>query len=191
VWQVISDVDRGHTGNSSKSEHDDYGGEMRLFGRRRDADPPRAEIYEELRQQVLHLTPEQLGDAFSDAPILALLMETGYTEAVATLVGVADGTSSLYFSNGGGFIGAGTHAAVADANRRWLETGLTFLPELSVISDPPVPATGTTQFVAVTPDGLRGAVAEEDELREGRHGLSPFFYAAQDVITQIRLTQGG
>jgi hypothetical protein len=47
-----------------------------------------------------------------DAPILALLMETGYPEAVATLVAVADGTSSLYFSNGGGFIGVGTPAGV-------------------------------------------------------------------------------
>jgi len=29
-------------------------------------------------------------------------METGYTQAVATLVGVVDGSVSLYFSNGGG-----------------------------------------------------------------------------------------
>jgi hypothetical protein len=65
-------------------------------------------------------------------------METGYVEAVATLVGVADGTASLYFSNGGGFIGAATHANVAEANRRRLETGIESLPELSVVTDPPV-----------------------------------------------------
>jgi hypothetical protein len=163
---------------------------VKFFGRKRGNGQPPAEVYEGLRQQVLQLTPDQLGTAFADAPILALLMETGYPEAVATLVGVADGTSSLYFSNGGGFIGAGTHATVADANRRWLETGLTFLPELSVITIPPVPAEGMTQFVAVTPDGLRGAVAVEDELGERRHELAPLFYAGQDVITQIRLTQG-
>jgi hypothetical protein len=164
---------------------------MRLFGRKRGADRPQADVYEGMRHQVLRLTPDQLGDAFAGAPILALLMETGYPEAVATLVGVADGTSSLYFSNGGGFIGAGTHAAVAEANRRWLESGLTFLHELSVVADPPLPGEGMTQFVAVTPGGLRSAVAPEDDLGEGRHELSPFFYAAQDVITQIRLTQGG
>jgi hypothetical protein len=48
-----------------------------------------------------------------------------------------------------------------------------------------------TQFVAVTPEGLRGAVAPEEELGEGRHELSPLFYAGQDVITQIRLSEGG
>jgi hypothetical protein len=118
---------------------------MRIFGRKRGTDRQQADVYEGLRQQALHLTPDQFGASFARAPILALLMETGYPEAVATLVGVADGTTSLYFSNGGGFIGAGTHAA--------------------------------------------GAVAAEEDLGEGRHRLSPLFYAAQDVITQIRLTQ--
>ena len=164
---------------------------MRFFGRKRSTDQPQAEVYEGLRQQVLHLTPDQLGAAFAGTPILALLMETGYREAVATLVGVADGTSSLYFSNGGGFVGAGTHAPVAQANRRWLEAAPAFLPELSGISDPPLPGVGMTQFVAVLPDGLRGAVAPEDDLGDGRHELSPLFYAGQDVITQIRLSQGG
>jgi hypothetical protein len=163
---------------------------MRFFGRGRVAQQHSpAAVYEDLRQQVLHLTPDQLGLAFADAPIVALLMETGFPEAVATLVGVVDGTSSLYFSNGGGFIGAGSHAAVSEANGRWLEAGITCLPELSVITDPPLPAEGMTQVVAVTPEGLRGAVAAEKHLGDGQNRLSPFFYAAQDVITQIRLTQ--
>jgi hypothetical protein len=163
---------------------------MRFFGRKRSTEPASpAEAYEGLRQQVLSLTSDQLGSGFADAPLLALLMETGYPEAVATLVGVADGTSSLYFSNGGGLIGAGTHDTVAEANRRWLEAGRALLPELSVTAGPPLPAEGMTQFVAVTPTGLRGIVAPEDELGEGRHGLSPLFYAGQDVITQIRLVQ--
>jgi hypothetical protein len=118
-------------------------------------------------------------------------METGYERAVATLVGVVDGTASLYFSNGGGIIGAGTHAAVAEAGRRWLDAGRTFLPMLRETSDPPLPAVGMTQFVAVTPSGLLSATAAEDDLGNRRHELSPFFFAAQDVITQIRLTQGG
>jgi hypothetical protein len=153
---------------------------------------PPADVYTGLRQQVLSLTEDQLGDdELAGAPILALLMETGYPEAVATLVAVVDGTSSLYFSNGGGLLGAGEHDAVAQASRRWLETGREFLDELAEVRDVPLPAEGMTQFVAVTPDGLRSAVAPEEELGEGRHGLSPLFYAGQDVITQIRLAEGG
>jgi len=162
---------------------------MGFFRRKRADDSPRADVYEGLRNQVLNLSTDQLGDAFAEVPILALLMETGYPEAVATLAGVVDGTSSLYFSNGGGVIGAGTHAAVADANKRWLETGATYLPQLSATSHAPLPGEGMTQFVAVTPQELRAAAAREDDLGEGRHRLTPLFYAAQDVITQIRLSQ--
>jgi hypothetical protein len=163
---------------------------MGLFRRKRESEPV-AEVYSGLRQQVLNLTPDQLGEELAEEPILALVMETGYPEAVATLVGVADGTTSLYFSNGGGFIGAGTHENVAEANRRWHELGRSVLAQLTVIQDVPLPGEGMTQFVAVTPEGLRGAVAPEEELVQGRHELSPFFYAGQDVITQIRLSEGG
>jgi hypothetical protein len=166
---------------------------VKFLGRKREREqPPPAEVYSGLRQQLLGLTPDQLGDAaFAAAPILALLMETRYREAVATLVAVVDGTTSLYFSNGGGFIGAGAHAAVAEASERWLEAARDFLPQLSAVDDPAPPTEGATQFVAVTPSGLRGLVAPEEKLEEGRHALSPLFHAGHDVITQIRLTQGG
>lgn len=164
---------------------------MRLFGRKRARKRlPPAEVYSRLRSQVLELTPDQLGDSVSvDAPILALLMETAHPEAVATLIAVADGSSSLYFSNGGGFIGAGAHASVAEATRRWLEAGRAHLSELPAIVDPALPDEGMTQLVAVTAEGLHGVTAPEEELGEGRHGLSPLFQSGQDVITQIRLVQ--
>jgi hypothetical protein len=78
---------------------------------------------------------------------------------------------------------------VAEASRSWLEVGNTFLPALSDVTEPPLPDVGATQLLAVTPDGLRGAVAPEDDLGGNRHELSPLFHAAHEVITQIRLTQ--
>jgi hypothetical protein len=164
---------------------------MPLFRRKQEAaTPPVADVFSELRWQALRLTPDQLGGAVpTEAGILALLMDTAYREAVATLVAVVDGTTSLYFSNGGGFVGAGTHPTVAEASRLWLEAGGTLLPALSNVTEPPLPGVGMTQFVAVTPEGPRGAVAPEDNLGGNRHELSPLFHAAHEVITQIRLTQ--
>jgi hypothetical protein len=52
------------------------------------------------------------------------------------------------------------------------------------------PADGMTQFLTVTPTALRGLAVPEAELGEGRHSLTPLFYAGQDVITQIRLAEG-
>ena len=160
------------------------------FGRKRgDAQrTPEAEAYVGLRQQVLALRPDQLG-LTSETPVLALLMETGYPEAVATLVGVIDGSTSLYFSNGGGIIGAGSHPEVASATGSWLQTSVDFLRHLSAVIEPPPPGEGLTQFMAVTPHGLLGAVASEDDLGGGGHPLSPLFYSGQDVITQVRLAE--
>ena len=58
---------------------------------------------------------------FSIEPISSIwgvLMETGYPEAAATVVSLADGSASIYFSSGGGTIGGGSHDTVAAASRR-------------------------------------------------------------------------
>ena len=86
-------------------------------------------------------------------------------------------------------IGAGSRRDVAIATGRWLQTCGELLEQLSPVADPPLPSEGMVQFVAVTPGGLRGAVAPAEELGERRHALSPLFYAGHDVITQVRLTQ--
>jgi hypothetical protein len=165
---------------------------MKLFGRNSgdgaEADP--AEASAGLRRLALSLTAESLGpSAPPNAPVVALVMDSGMSNAVATLVGVADGTTSLYYSTGGGVIGAGTRHDVAAATHRWLQTGGQLLAQLSPIEDAPLPAEGMVQFVAVTPGGLFGAVASAAELGERLHALSPLFYAAHGVITQIRLSQ--
>lgn len=64
----------------------------------------------ELRRRLLAARAAELG-LVAGAPTEAwgVLMETAYPDAVVTLVALADGTTSLYFSNGGGIIGAGAH----------------------------------------------------------------------------------
>lgn len=151
-----------------------------------------ADVYLGLREQALHVTPALLDPAAAGAAVLTLLMETAYPEAVATLVGLADGTTSMYFSNGGGVIGAGEHPQVAAATQRWLELATELLGELQEAPEEiPLPTDGRTQFVAVTQAGRVWAVAVEDELGAGAHELSPLFYAAHEVITAIRLVEEG
>jgi hypothetical protein len=72
------------------------------FRRKGKGDP--AETVGDLRQNALTVTPEDLGLApTTERPdVWDVLMETGYPDAVATLVCLADGTTSMYFSNGAG-----------------------------------------------------------------------------------------
>jgi hypothetical protein len=114
-------------------------------------------------------------------------METGYPHGAATLVCLADGTTSLYTSTGGGIIGGGEHEAVALANAALLAVLEEHLPEMAPSTAASLPAPGRTVIQALTYDGRRVFEAAEEELGEGRSTMSGVFYAAHDVITQLRL----
>jgi hypothetical protein len=146
-----------------------------------------ADVYLGLRAQALSVGADQLAEPAAGR-ILALLMETADEEAVVTLVGLADGTTSLYFSNGGGMIGAGGHEQVAAATRRWLASAEGFLESFTAAPEElRLPSEGEAQFVAVTEGGRSTLRAVESDLEEGRHDAAPLFYRAHAVITEMRL----
>jgi hypothetical protein len=113
-------------------------------------------------------------------------METGYPEGVATLVVLADGTTSLYFSNGGGVIGAGTHGGVRAAGEMLLSAAEAHLSNFAAVVETPLPEVRRVRFYLRTFTGTMGAEADEKDLGEGRHTLSPVFHAAHTVISAVR-----
>jgi hypothetical protein len=89
------------------------------------------------------------------------LMEMRMSGVTVSLAAVADGTTSLYFSNGGGIIGGGEHESVRAANRKlltFIETGL----DLFVPMERPLEVIDrAVSFAVLTHDGLRGARDQE------------------------------
>lgn len=145
------------------------------------------EVYDDLRKQVLTLSPNQLGLESSDKnDVLALLMETGYPEAVATLVAVAHGASSIYFSNGGGIIGAGEHAEVRNESLQLIALAKKYLDQLKKTELFVLPKKGFIRFYVVTGNGVFTAEAQEDDLSYERHKLSPLFHQGHRLISAIR-----
>ena len=143
-----------------------------------------------LRDMILRNPPDELGFApGKDTELYGVLMETGYDSAIATIVSLADGTTSMYFSSGGGTIGAGEHERVANATRAFVAAAADFLSYAEPTTDFPSPALGEVRFQFLTFGGGLTAAAPEDDLGNQRDALSPLFYAGQDVITEIRLVQ--
>ena len=142
-----------------------------------------AEVYSGLRKQALTLTVEQLD---TDSPVLAVLIETGYPEAVVTLISVADGSSSLYFSNGGGIIGAGEYEQVNDSSLRLVNLADNFKNNLMLTNTYPLPKNGYTRFYVVTTSGVLTEEVLEDDLGNERHALSHLFFQGHELITYIR-----
>jgi hypothetical protein len=120
--------------------------------------------------------------------VWGVLMEMGFPDGAATIVSLADGTTSLYTSEGGGVIGGGEHAPVAAASSRLLaeaeatETGLS--PAESV--DVHLPPAGIVSFVVLGYSGTQIGAADEQELASMQHPLSRLYAAGQDVITALR-----
>lgn len=158
-----------------------------MWFRKRKPDPTAA--VRELRERIFVLPPEEVGLAPTPGgpAVWTVFMETGFPEAVASLLVVADGTTSLYFSNGGGIIGAGEHESVRAAATAFLAAANEHLGELAPATEHPLPDRGRVRFYLRTFTGLLTAEASENDLGENRHPLSPLFHAGHVVITAIRV----
>ena len=103
-----------------------------------------------------------------------------------TIVGLADGTSSMYTSVGGGIIGAGTHAAVAAATETVLAEVQRNLGLFKNRDDHELPPEGVVRLHVVTSSaGRRVDVPESAFWGQERHELMPLIATVQNLISAL------
>lgn len=162
-----------------------------MFGRRHNGGGAAAATVENLRDMVLHTPPDQFG--FAATPehphVYGVLMEMGYQTATATLACLVDGSTSLYFSSGGGIIGGGEHPQVAALSKQVVGGAEHFLDALQPTTDFPLPDPGRVRFQVLTYEGAWTGEAADDELGAGNAPLSPLFFAGHRVIAALRTLQ--
>lgn len=152
------------------------------------ADYKVAEAYSGLRNMVLSTKPDSVGVKLKDTnEVWGVVIETGYPEAVASLVALADGTVSLYFSNGGGIIGLGPHAGPHRVAQALLAASQKYSIQTQPTKSYPLPRPSFTRFYLLTGTGALTAEVKEDDLGNNRHPLSPLFYKGQELISEIRV----
>ena len=141
-----------------------------------------------LRASALSLTPEQVGfvPAASGPNIFGVLMETGYEKAVSTLACFCDGSTSLYFSTGGGVIGCGEHESVKSAAKMFVSIANKYTVREATSSENPLPGIGMVRFYLRTPTGRASVQVPEKDLAEKGSQLWPLFFAGHAVIAAIR-----
>ncbi len=152
------------------------------------ADTGQSDIYDRLRSMVLTLKPADAGLSRSDFPhpVFALAMETGLPDGSYLLAAIADGTTSLYFSGGGGVIGGSEHENVRQASVRLLGAAQRFHQSGRLVTEFPKPEVGEVIFYLCTFDGLRACAGLEENLGSGNDEMSQLFFAAHDVIAELR-----
>lgn len=142
-----------------------------------------------LRATLLRAKPADFGLAATpELPhVWAAMMEMRIGKADVSLVAVADGSTSLYFSTGGGVIGGGEHESVRTANRRLLVVSEKLLPAFVVRDAPLAVMAGAVSFAVFTYEGLRAARDTEERVQRKKSPLWPAYDVGQEVITALRL----
>ncbi|HEY7200799.1 MAG TPA: hypothetical protein VIC57_11325 [Candidatus Dormibacteraeota bacterium] len=146
------------------------------------------EMRRELRSMALGLDAAAIRVApTADLPrLFGLITDMGYPEGSATIVALADTTTSMYTSGGGGIIGGGEHEPVAPANRRLLQVVEARLELFAPSDATDVPGAGRVRMTALTHAGRLVVEAPEDDLGNRRHPAAPVFHAVHDGITALR-----
>jgi hypothetical protein len=147
------------------------------------------EAYQGLRNMVLTLQPASVGIE-PVAPlerVWGALTEIGFHNGCATIVSLADGTTSMYTSAGGGVIGAGQHERPAAASRQYLLQLQGQLDLFAPAEACTLPGDGAVAFVVLTYDGVRRAESTTARLADPAEPLHGLWIAANRVITEIRL----
>lgn len=148
-----------------------------------------AEIYTNLRSMILNANPKDIGIEPSDAVpnVWGVLMEFRVSGTVVTLVSLADGTTSIYFSSGGGIIGAGEYEEVARASKNLVALAESYYNQVEPTTQFPLPLPGRIRFYLLTFSGVYTVERGEEQLVRQEDRFWPLFHAGNEVITQIRL----
>jgi hypothetical protein len=148
---------------------------------------PTKDIYLGIRNLALHSSREKIGIAAMSSPSVpwGVVMDWGLLEGEATIVALADGGASVYWSSGGGWIGGQNIEPVHKAAQKAVAIAAEFVDIMTTATVFPLPERGNVIFYFLTDNGVVTTSGLENDLREHRHPLSKLGDAIQEVITQF------
>ena len=128
--------------------------------RRRAAGGPHSpvDVYVCLRTAAFDITQDAVGKGSSErADVLGAVVDIPSQGGTASIVAMADGTTSMYTSTGGGTIGAGSHDSVARANHALLAALQRRIEMFPADERADLPPADLVQITLITPAGRRRA----------------------------------
>ena len=147
------------------------------------------EVYAGLRQSALTSSRSKFGLAPTSNPTepWGVVMDWGVQKATVTVLAMSDGSASVYFSTGGGYIGGKGQEPIRIAAERAVEAAkLVQLPRSSMTAFP-IPEQRGVFFYLLTDAGVFMFRTSEQELNSYEHPLRKLGDNMQNVITQYRL----
>jgi hypothetical protein len=145
-----------------------------------------------LRNNVFNLKPEDIGLTREKSPLVwGVMMELGYQEMVISLVALADGSCSVYLSDGSGAVGCGLYSEVRQSAANMLNVAQRMLSHCQPTIAYPVPAESQVRFYLLTSQGIFSTEASRHDMDEGMSDIAELYYAGHSVIGMIELLGAG
>jgi hypothetical protein len=114
--------------------------------------------------------------------------DLGFGKGGATVIALADGTASIYFSTGGGVIGGQGHAQLREAAVALVNSLEAHGAELRPQPSGELPRAGRVRFYAHARTGLLASdECEQRALASAHHPLAAVFRTLNRLLTQFRL----
>lgn len=143
--------------------------------------------YPRLRDQALSVEAAQAGIVPVEGEAWGIVMDLWVDDATATVVAFADGTASIYLSNGAGFIGGHHHDSIRSAAQAFVDAATAALVVMRPLTETPLPAQGYVTFYARTSSVTLATEAEERRLQSAPAGpVAALFAAGHGVIAAYR-----
>lgn len=145
---------------------------------------PDPSIYQSMRDSVLFSQPEGIGAT----EVYAVLMDWHIGSGTASVLAAADGTASIYLSNGGGCIGGGDRLEeIREAAVNAVNLAAMLFSRFERTESAGLPESDEVGFFAMTGNGRYLATAREDSLAAGTDPLCALGDAMQTIIAGYQL----
>ena len=146
-----------------------------------------------LRARLLTLAPTDIGLELHDASVTVwgVVIETAHPDVVTSLAALADGSVSVYVSDGNGCIGCGAHSDVRSAAAHLLQVAKSTIGLATATADRGYPPPGLVRFYFLSFDGLYAAEARLEHLNQVDAQLAVLYFAGQRVANTIERVGAG
>jgi hypothetical protein len=149
------------------------------------------EVYQGLRRNILTLTPEQIGfiPKPGDPSTWGVVTDLGSPNGWVTLVSLAEGTTSMYTSAGGGILGAGEDKTgkPAGASAGLVMVAEKYFRQMQPTKEFPLPAAPNVRFYILTLEGVYTTEFKQLTPADANHPFFELYAYAQNVVTELRL----
>ncbi len=154
--------------------------------------PDPKNVYAGLRQSALTGSRSKFGLAPTSKATepWGVVMDWGVQNGTATILAMSDGSASVYFSTGGGYIGGKGQEQIRVAAERALEAAKLLQLPPSPTTSFPIPEQHGVFFYLLTDAGVFLFRTSEQDLNSTASPLRKLGDGMQEVITQYRLWNG-